>query len=582
MFKNVLKLVTGKDPRTGRESGIGHEKAGRGRNRQSGRERLAPFSTPTGKDFTTISRFHAGTEPVVTLAFEVAGLVGALGRHDKARCKRKEDTEPEIIAQIQPKIPVDFPLPSLLPDGSLGDHIRLIIDPPTPHLEFMDIWHLCLTHLEEELPHEDFHAWLKPIQPWHNNNTLILFVHNEWVHDEINRRYLDRIRELLQLLGGPEDVRLEIGSAPRPNAKPPATPAPLAPPLAGKSRSTYLAQLVNKLDPYYTFDNFVEGRSNELARAGAGLVASTPGVRARNPLLLYGSSGLGKTHLMIAAGNEMRKLHPHLRVLYLRSETFSHSFRNAALKKDMDQFKGEFQEIDVLLIDDIQMFVDMERTQEEFFYTFNQLFERGQQIILTCDQVPREMESLDSRLRSRLSWGLSVLIDPPDFETRAAILSAKAREHHINIPDEVARLLAQRMHSNVRDLEGALNTLAANASLTGRPVTVEFTLETLHDQLRAHQKAVSIPNIQKTVAQYYNLTVAALVSRSRTQTVARARQIGMALARELTTSSLPTIAQHFNKTHTTVLHACQTIETQMKQDGQLRSDWNSLIRKLSS
>jgi len=462
----------------------------------------------------------------------------------------------------------------------IHDGLR-IISPSHPHNP-MDIWQRCLTHLEEELPHEDFHAWLKPIQPWRNDASIVLYVHNEWIHDEVNRRYLGRIRELLQQLGGPGDVRLEIGSAPRPKAAP-SIPAPrtatTAPP--DKSKNTYLAQLVNKLDPYYTFTNFVEGRSNELARAAAGLVATTPGVRTRNPLLLYGSSGLGKTHLMIAAGNEMRKLHPHLCVLYLRSETFSHSFRNAALKKDMDQFKSEFQNVDVLLIDDIQMFVDMERTQEEFFYTFNQLFERGQQIVLTCDQVPREMESLDARLRSRLSWGLSVLIDPPDFETRAAILSAKASEHRIDIPDEVAKLLAQRMHSNVRELEGALNTLAANASLTGRPLTVEFALETLHDQLRAHQKADSIPNIQKTVAQYYNLTVAALVSRSRTQTVARARQIGMALARELTTNSLPTIAQHFNKTHTTVMHACETIEAQMKQDGQLRSDWSSLIRKLS-
>jgi len=446
----------------------------------------------------------------------------------------------------------------------------------------MDLWHRCLTHLEDEFPLEDLHTWLKPLQAWQNGADLVLYAPNEFARDEVQIRYLPRIRELLTALGGPSEVRLGIGSAPRADAEPAKPAAATKRAEAAKDKpGTYFSQHINKLDPYYSFGNFVEGSSNELARAAAGMVAATPGVRTRNPLLLYGSSGLGKTHLMIAAGNEMRRQHPNLRILFLRADTFSSSFRNAALKKDMDQFKSEFQDVDVLLVDDVHVLAIPGKTQEEFFHTFNLLFDRGQQIVMTCDQVPKEIAQLDPRLRSRLSWGLSVLIDPPEFETRAAILQAKAREHQLHIPEEVTDLLARRMHSNVRELEGALNTLAANASFMGREITAEFALETLHDKLRAHQQAVSIPNIQKTVAQYYNLTVASLVSRSRTHTVARARQVGMALAKELTASSLPVIGQHFNKNHTTVMHACEKIAELRKSDGQLRNDWATLIRQLS-
>jgi len=443
----------------------------------------------------------------------------------------------------------------------------------------MDIWFRCLTQLEEEFPPEDLHTWLKPLQPHLNGHSMVLYAPNVFIRDEVDARYLGRICELFRDLGSAQTVRLDVGSPPRPPA--PAAAPTASPAYAPNKPKPYLTQLTNQLDPAYTFANFVEGRSNELARATAGLVAASPGVRIRNPLLLYGSTGLGKTHLMIAAGHQMRELHPHMRILYLRSEMFYKAFVLALRQNNMEQFKSEFQDIDALLIDDIQFFVGKGSTQEEFFHTFNQLFDQNQQIIMTCDQIPREMDRLDARLRSRLGWGVSVLIDPPDFETRAAIVLSKAREHQIAVPEEVAELLAQRMHSNVRDLEGALNNLAAKASLTGHPITVEFALDALHDQLRAHQQAVSIPNIQKTVAQHYNLTVASLLSRSRTQTVARARQIAMALAKELTADSLPNIGKHFSKNHTTVLHACRQISELMKQDGQLRNDWSVLIRKLS-
>jgi len=439
----------------------------------------------------------------------------------------------------------------------------------------MELWPRCLTQLEGEFPPEDVHTWLKPLQVRYDSRSTVLYAPNAFVRDEVASRYLGRIRELLGYLGGQANVVLEIGSLPRAQ--------PTAPAVSVQAESVpELPPLTNQLEAAYTFDNFVEGRSNELARATAGQVAANPGVRARNPLLLYGSTGLGKTHLMTAAGNEMRRLNPRMRVLYLRSDAFYNAFFRALRQKNTDQFKHQFQNIDALLIDDIQFFAGKDRTQEEFFHTFNLLFDQGQQIIMTCDRFPKEVDRLDARLRSRLGWGVSVMIAPPDFETRAAIVLSKAREHAIPVPEAVAELLAQKMHTNVRDLEGALNTLVAQASLTGRPITVEFAQETLRDLLRAHQQAVSIPNIQKTVAQHYGFSVDALLSRSRTQALARARQLAMALAKELTADSLPAIAAQFNKrNHTTVLHACRQINELMAHDGQLRSDWNGLIRKLS-
>jgi len=439
----------------------------------------------------------------------------------------------------------------------------------------MDIWPHCLTRLEDEFPPEDVHTWLKPLQVRHSNTQTVLYAPNAFVRDEVATRYLGRIRELLGHLAGHTNILLEIGSLPR------ARPTPSAPPVEALDTPNE-TPLASQLEAAYTFENFIEGRSNELARATAGQVAANPGMKARNPLLLYGSTGLGKTHLMTAAGNEMRRLNPRMRVLYLRSDAFYNAFFRALRQKNTDQFKHQFQNIDALLIDDIQFFAGKDRTQEEFFHTFNQLFDQGQQIIMTCDRFPKEVDRLDARLRSRLGWGVSVMIDPPDFETRTAIILSKAREHNIQVPEAVAELLAQKMHTNVRDLEGALNTLVAQASLTGQPITVEFAQETLRDLLRAHQQAVSIPNILKTVAQHYGLSVDALLSRSRTQTLARARQLAMALAKELTCESLPMIATQFNKrNHTTVLHACRHINELMEHDGQLRSDWNILIRKLS-
>ena len=310
-------------------------------------------------------------------------------------------------------------------------------------------------------------------------------------------------------------------------------------------------------------------------------MAQNPG-RAYNPLLLYGGTGLGKTHLMHAAGNLMRQLNPGMRVLYLRSEQFFSAMMKALQEKSMDQFKRQFHTVDALLIDDIQFFAGKNTTQEEFFHTFNALFDGKQQIILTCDRYPREVENLEPRLKSRLGWGLSVAIEPPDFETRAAILGAKAQARGVALPDEVALVIAKRMRSNVRDLEGALNTLAARANFLGKPITVDFAQETLRDLLRAQQQAISIPNIQKAVADYYQLRVADLLSKRRTRSLARPRQVAMALAKELTEHSLPEIGDGFGgRDHTTVLHGCRVIRDLMQTDGKLREDWDKLVRKLT-
>jgi chromosomal replication initiator protein len=285
---------------------------------------------------------------------------------------------------------------------------------------------------------------------------------------------------------------------------------------------------------------------------------------------------------MYAAGNLMRQNNPGMRVLYLRSEKFVGDMVRALQQKNMDDFKRRFREVDALLIDDIQFFAGKDRTQDEFFHTFNALHESKQQIILTCDRYPKEVENLEPRLKSRLGWGLAVAIEPPDFETRAAILLAKATDRGIDLPEDVAFLIARRMRSNVRDIEGALNTLAARAHFTGRPITQEFAQETLRDLLRAQQQAISIANIQRVVADYYQLQVKELLSPKRSRSLARPRQTAMTLAKELTEHSLPEIGVAFGgRDHTTVLHACRVIRGMLETDGKLREDWDKLIRKLT-
>ncbi len=449
------------------------------------------------------------------------------------------------------------------------------------NLDLMDAWPRCLERLEAEFPAEDVHTWLKPLQAeQRHDNSMVLYAPNAFIVEQVRERYLPRIRELLTYFAGSGEVLLQVGS--RPRAPEPAAAPPSETAAARTPAQPLLEPFAGNLDSHYTFANFVEGRSNQLGLAAAVQAAQKPGDRAHNPLLLYGGTGLGKTHLMFAAGNAMREQNPNARVMYLRSEQFFSAMIRALQDKTMDQFKRQFQQVDALLIDDIQFFAGKDRTQEEFFHTFNALFDGRQQIILTCDRYPREVEGLEPRLKSRLAWGLSVAIDPPDFETRAAIVLAKARERGAEIPDDVAFLIAKKMRSNVRDLEGALNTLAARANFTGRAITTEFAQETLRDLLRAQQQAIGIPNIQKTVADYYGLQIKDLLSKRRTRSLARPRQVAMALTKELTEHSLPEIGDAFaGRDHTTVLHACRQIKHLMETDGKLREDWDKLIRKLS-
>ena len=440
----------------------------------------------------------------------------------------------------------------------------------------MDAWPRCLEHLEAELPLEEVQTWLKPLQARLRDDGLVLYAPNAFVRDAVQSRYLPRISELLGHYAGNSAVSLEVGSVSRPAL---AQPSPTQTLAASRAPA---AEFAGNLDNHYSFDNFVEGRSNQLGRAAAWQAAQKPGDRSHNPLLLYGGTGLGKTHLMFAAGNEMRRQNPGMRVMYLRSEQFFSAMMKALQDKTMEAFKRQFQQVDALLIDDIQFFAGKDRTQEEFFHTFNALFDGRQQIILTCDRYPREVEGLEPRLKSRLAWGLSVAIEPPDFETRAQIVLSKARERGVALPEDVALLIAKKMRSNVRDLEGALNTLAARANFTGRAITAEFAQETLRDLLRAQQQAISIANIQKAVADYYGLQIKDLLSKRRTRSLARPRQVAMALAKELTEHSLPEIGDAFaGRDHTTVLHACRQIKLLCESDGKLREDWDKLIRKLS-
>ena len=442
-----------------------------------------------------------------------------------------------------------------------------------------DLWRRCLERLEGDLSAEDLHTWLMPLQARDDADSLQLFAPNSYTLDTVRERYLSRIEAVLLLLTGrPWPVRLDVGSN---SARVVTVSKPTVAPPRARPEPSAAPTFAHNLDPHYTFETFVEGKSNQLGKAAAMQVATNPG-RAYNPLLLYGGTGLGKTHLMHAAGNLMREINPSFKVLYLRSEQFVGSMIEALRTKSMDEFKRRFRSVDALLIDDIQFFAGKDTTQEEFFHTFNALFESKQQIILTCDRYPKEVDKLEPRLKSRLGWGLSVAIEPPDFETRAAILLAKAHEKGVAVDENVAMLLAKRIRSNVRDLEGALNTLAARANFYGKPITTDFAEETLRDLLATHAQAITIPNIQKITAEYFNVRLQDLLSKRRVRSLARPRQIAMTLSKELTEHSLPEIGEAFGgRDHTTVMHACKTIRKFVETDARMRQDWEQLIRTLT-
>jgi len=434
------------------------------------------------------------------------------------------------------------------------------------------VWKHCISRLEGELTEQQFNTWIRPLQAVENGGTLRLLAPNRFVLDWVRDHFLDRIAELVEE-GARGSLRLclEVGSHSPPSGPSPGRGARAEEPVRGSA-----------LNPDYTFETFVEGKSNQLARAASMQVAENPG-RAYNPLFIYGGTGLGKTHLMHAVGNLMRRLDPQAKVVYLHSERFVEDMVKALQRNAINDFKRFYRSVDALLIDDIQFFAGKERSQEEFFHTFNALLESQQQVILTCDRYPKEVGGLEDRLKSRFGWGLTVAIEPPELETRVAILMSKAQQAGVELPHEVAFFIAKRIRSNIRDLEGALKRVIANAHFTGRPITLDFAKEALRDLLALQDKLVTIENIQKTVAEYYKIRVSDLLSARRSRSITRPRQVAMALAKELTSHSLPEIGQAFGgRDHTTVLHACRKVKALRESDARIAEDYSNLLRILSS
>ena len=432
-------------------------------------------------------------------------------------------------------------------------------------------WHLCLQHLERELPADDVNTFIRPLEVITGKNQTRLIAPNSYVRDHIATNYLERIRDIFEHLGTARATVVIEEGLPAAAIADTGMPQPKA-----KTRAK------SGLDSRYRFDNFVLGKSNELGFAAASQIAQKPG-DAYNPLLLYGSTGLGKTHLLHAIGNAIHKQNPATKVLYLDSERFVSDMIQALRHGEIDNFKKHYRSAGALLIDDIQFLAGKKSSQEEFFHTFNTLLDSKQQIVLTCDRYPKEVVGLEARLRSRFGWGLTVAIEPPDFETRVAILLNKAQEKGIQLDEPVAFLIAKRLQSHVRDLEGALNQLIANARFTGRPITESFTREVLRDLLTVHDRLITIENIQKTVCEYYKIRVSELLSRRRPRSIARPRQMAMALSKELTQHSLPEIGDAFGgRDHTTVIHACRKIAELCETDGRLREDKVKLLRSLTT
>lgn len=451
------------------------------------------------------------------------------------------------------------------------------------------IWEKCLSSLESEFPSQQFNTWIRPLQAEYSPGKLVLFAPNRFVLDWIVERFLARIKELVQQFGDNAaiSVILEIGSKATGKVQ---TIAPFSPANQTSTNAfTKPTQAVpdakafqNNLNPNFTFDNFVEGKSNQLAKAACLQVAQNPAV-AYNPLFLYGGVGLGKTHLMHAIGNQILRDNSNAKVIYLHSERFVADMVKALQTNSMNEFKRFYRHVDALLIDDIQFFAGKDRTQEEFFHTFNALLEGQQQVILTCDRYPKEINGVEERLKSRFGWGLTVAVEPPELETRVAILMSKAEQAKINLPYEVAFFVAKRIRSNVRELEGALKRIIANAHFTGKAITLDFVKEALRDLLALQDKLVTVENIQRTVAEYYKIKIADLLSKRRNRSVARPRQIAMALAKELTNHSLPEIGDAFGgRDHTTVLHACRNIKELRASDTDIEEDYTNLLRILTT
>ena len=453
----------------------------------------------------------------------------------------------------------------------------------------MNNWQRCLELLEGELPAQQFNTWIRPLQSIEESEVIRLLAPNAFVLDWVQNNYLLRLKELSNQIWSNKspEIRLEIGSIATPGDVSilASDPEPLAAEPVWSSASTKnpAFRIVSNLNKAFSFENFVEGKSNQLARAASIQVGENPG-KAYNPLFIYGGVGLGKTHLMHAVGNSITEANPDKRVIYLHSESFVSEMVKALQHNAIDDFKQKYRSVNALLIDDVQFFARKERSQEEFFHTFNALFESEQQIIMTSDRYPKELAGLEDRLKSRFGWGLTVAIEPPDLETRVAIIKSKAiKLFNVELSDEVAFFIGERVRSNVRELEGALRRIVANAQFTGDEISVNFARHALRDMIAAQDRVVSIENIQKVVAEFYNLRTSDFLSAKRTRSIARPRQIAMTLSKELTNHSLPEIGDRFGgRDHTTVLYATRKVRELRASDYRLNDDYQALLRILSN
>ena len=473
--------------------------------------------------------------------------------------------------------------------------------------DYQSLWNECLAQLKHEVPEVQFNTWVRPLTLVEDQTAFVLSAPNRFIRDFVEDKYSHLISECLSLLSGDaqniivsvvtgerssgdssgdKSIRLPATASQRIKVETQHREAAVqinTPVAASSSRpKAVVPSHQHNLVENYTFSSFVEGKSNQLALAAAQQVVESPG-DAYNPLFLYGGVGLGKTHLMHAVGNALRQRKPDAKIVYLHSERFVADMVKALQLNAINDFKRFYRSVDALLIDDIQFFANKDRSQEEFFHTFNALLEGGQQMILTCDRYPKEIDGVEERLKSRFGWGLTVAVEPPELETRVAILMKKAEQSGITISHEAAFFIAQRIRSNVRELEGALKRVIASANFTGRPFDIELIKESLKDLLALQDKQVSLDNIKRTAADYYKVKVADLLSKRRNRSVARPRQVAMALSKELTNHSLPEIGDAFGgRDHTTVLHACRKIAELRETTSDIGEDYKNLLRLLTT
>ena len=436
-------------------------------------------------------------------------------------------------------------------------------------------WTHCLRHFEKAVPAQQYKTWIQPLHARLEGATVRIAAPNRFVLEWVKDKYLEEIRRLSsEYLHKDIDIALSLSE---PLAAQPAQPAP-EPPAAPAGKPKVKEQ--SRLNPLFTFESFVPGKANQLARAAALQVAQHPG-SAYNPLFVYGGVGLGKTHLIQAIGNLVQEQDRDSKVRYIHAEQYVSDVVRAYQHKAFDGFKRYYHSLDVLLIDDIQFFGGKTRTQEEFFYAFNALIEAHKQVVITCDSYPKEIAGMEDRLISRFGWGLTVAIEPPELEMRVAILLKKADAEHINLPEDVAFFIANHIQSNVRELEGGLKRVLAYARFANAPLSVELAREALRDLLAVQIRQISVENIQRIVADYFKIKVADMYSKKRSRTVARPRQIAMALAKELTSLSLPDIGDAFGgRDHTTVLHACRKIAELRGSNPDVSRDFDALLQAL--